>query len=364
MTNLKCVFYPHWPRNPYQRLLAERLGNLGVQVEQVGPHYLILPSLMRKGKPDILHLHALDSFFMSSSIWWSALKVIISVCQMVILRLSGVRLIWTAHDLKNHANRHMMLDRIFTILLCRLVHAIVTHCESAKREVARTFYLRNFDKIFIIPHANYVDTYENNISRKEARRKLGISEKDIVLLSLGLIRPYKGIPELIDAFKKVSHDRAKLVIAGKATTADLRELISRKAAECENIMLIPEFIPDDEIQIYMNACDATVFAFRDIFTSGSVLLAMSFSRACIAPRKGCIADVLDHLGGFLYDPKDEDGLLEAMNLAIWDKARLQNMGAHNCKVVKQWRWTRVAEMTLYMYLQFTKQQHRASVLRR
>ncbi len=349
MTTLKCLFYPHWPGNPYQRLLAEKLGNLGVRVEEAEPHFIILPNLMRRGKPDILHLHTLAPLFLSSTTLRSFLRMIISVFQLVILRLMGVRIIWTAHDLKSHANRHIMLDRIFTVLLSRLVHAIITHCETAKREVARKLYVRNLDKTFIIPHANYIDTYKNNISRSEARRKLGFSEKDVVLLSLGLIRPYKGIPELIDAFKKIPQNGAQLVIAGKPTTATLGESLERKAAGCENIKLIPEFIPDEEIQLYLNACDAAVFAFRDIFTSGSVILAMSFGRACIAPRKGCIGDVLDGSGGFLYDPDEQDGLLQALKGAIENKAALQDMGEHNLKAVEQWSWSRIAEMTFKVY---------------
>lgn len=349
MNTLKCVFYPHWPGNPYQKLLAEKLGNLGVRVEQATPHFNLLTTFLRRGKPDILHLHTLAPLFLSSTTLRSFLKMIISVFQLVILRLIGARIVWTAHDLKNHANRQIVLDRMFTVFVCELAHTIITHCETAKREVIRTFYVRNFDKIFIIPHANYIGTYQNNISRSEARRKLGVAESKIVLLSLGLIRPYKGVPELIDAFKRISRDGAQLVIAGKATTAELGELISRKAAGCENITLIPEFIPDDEIQVYMNACDAVVFAFRDIFTSGSVILAMSFGRACIAPRKGCIGDLVDESCGFLYDPDDDEGLLKAIGRGFCNRRLLERMGEHNRRLVDKWSWSCVAEMTLRLY---------------
>jgi glycosyltransferase involved in cell wall biosynthesis len=349
MITLKCVFYPHWPSNPYQKLLAEKLKSIGVQVEQTEPHFIILPGLIKDGKPDILHLHALAPLFLSSNTPRSFLRMIISIFQLAILRFIGVRIVWTAHDLKNHANRHIILDRMFTVIVSRLAHAIITHCETAKREVARTFYMKNFDKIYVIPHANYVDTYENDISPSVARRKLGISESKVVLLSLGMIRPYKGVLELIDDFKMISQDGAQLVIAGKPTTSELEELLEQKSAGCQNIKLIPEFIPDEEIQVYMNACDAAVFAFRDIFTSGSVILAMSFGRACIAPRKGCIGDVLDELGAFLYDPDEQKGLLNALISAVRDKTILKDMGQHNLKAIGQWSWSRIAEMTFNVY---------------
>jgi glycosyltransferase involved in cell wall biosynthesis len=80
-----------------------------------------------------------------------------------------------------------------------------------------------------------------------------------------------------------------------------------------------------------------------------VILAMSFGRACIAPRKGCIGDVLDGSGGFLYDPDEQEGLLQAMRSAIENKAVLQHMGEHNLNAAAQWSWSRIVGMTYSVY---------------
>lgn len=350
MTGLKVVFFPEWPNNPYQKLLIEHLEKLGVQLE----HYsysgtISLLTVLVRSKPDVLHIHSLYPFFLSLSTLKSIIRLVISLCQLLILRLMGVKIVWTAHDLKHHESKYPKLDRIFTTVVARLTHAIIAHGETAKQKVIKALHLRNGDKIFVIPHGNYLDYYENRIDQAEARKALGIPDTSLVLLFLGLIRPYKGVPDLINAFKHLHHDGVHLVIAGKVANDELVEQIKQKTMGHDNIKFMPGFVADEKIQVYMNASDIVVLPYRDILTSGSTVLAMSFSRVCIAPHRGCISDMLNDSGAFLYDPDVEEGLLEAMNRAVQKKADLLQMGEYNRQLAEQWSWNRIAEKTLEVY---------------
>ncbi len=151
------------------------------------------------------------------------------------------------------------------------------------------------------------------------------------------------------AFAALNHKEVELVIAGKTRDDGSSELIRRRCAGHPRIMYQPGFVADDDIQTYMNACDAVVLPYRDILTSGAVILAMSFGRACIAPRMGCIAETLDEKGAFIYEPEDSDGLLNAMKRAIERKADLSAMGEHNRRLAAPWGWDRIAGMTLDVY---------------
>lgn len=346
---LKVVFLPWWSRNPYQNLLTKHLEQLGVVVENFSHNsiFFLTPAVIR-WQPDIIHFHTLYPFFLSSNNFTFLCKFFTFFSQVLILKLIGVKIIWTVHDLKNHENIQVKSERIFNRFFARYVHAIITHCEIAKREVVKSFHLNNEDKIFVIPHANYIGYYENTIDRLEAQRTLGVKDAKLILLFLGLIRAYKGVPELIDAFKQLNDDRVYLVIAGKTAT-NLAEQIRQMTKGHDNIKFIPGFVADDQIQVYMNACDAVVLPYRDILTSGSAVLAMSFSRACIAPRKGCITEILDESGGILYEPDDENGLFKAIELAVQKKSELLSMGERNKLVVEQWNWKRVAQMTFTVY---------------
>ncbi|MEO1390975.1 MAG: glycosyltransferase, partial [Cyanobacteria bacterium J06634_6] len=188
-------------------------------------------------------------------------------------------------------------------------------------------------------------------SRAEARKALNIAESDFVFLFLGLIRSYKGVPELLAAFEKLDNPNARLVIAGKVHEEDieLEDLLHQKASADQSIQFIPGFVPDEDIQIYMNAADTVVFPYRDILTSGAVLLAMSFGQSCVAPRIGCISETLDSDGAFLYDPQLDSGLLEAIQKSIRKRHELPRMGKHNMRLAEGYSWERVANMTQTIY---------------
>ncbi len=99
----------------------------------------------------------------------------------------------------------------------------------------------------------------------------------------------------------------------------------------------------------MNAADVVAFPYKNILTSGAVMLAISFGRACLAPRKDCITEVLDYQGAFLYDPTLKSGLLRSMQEAIRRKDLTSGMGEYNYQKSKSWSWDHVAKKTLDVY---------------
>lgn len=350
MSGLRITFISKWSFNPYQKLLVEELTNkIGVQVTELDRHTVFLPILIKQGWPNIVHFQSMHLFFLKKSRLESLIMLFLFVAQLIILRLLGVKIIWTAHDLKNHANKHLKIDHYGTMIVCWIIHGIIAHCSAAQKEVERKFRLENANKVFVVPHGNYVGYYKNHITKIEAQNKLSVSHSKIVLLFFGWIRGYKGLVELIKIFKQLPSDEVNLVIAGKPKSDEIHQLINDEISSHENINLNAQFIPDDQVQVYMNACDAVVFPYRDILTSGAVILAMSFNKACIAPRIGCIGEILDDSGAFLYNPDDPEGLQKAMHRAITARDNLTAMGHHNRQQAEKWSWELVAEKTYEVY---------------
>ncbi len=62
-----------------------------------------------------------------------------------------------------------------------------------------------------------------------------------------------------------------------------------------------ETIPDDQMQVYLRAADAVVLPYRDVLSSGSAILAMTFGQPVIAPAIGCLPESLGSEGTILYD---------------------------------------------------------------
>ena len=188
------------------------------------------------------------------------------------------------------------------------------------------------------------------MSRIEARSRLSLPQEVLTFLFVGLIRPYKGVLELIESFQNINFANAKLVIAGKANDQQLVAYIRKKIEGDSNIQLEHRYIPDDEMQKYLAAADFVVFPYRDILTSGGIITGMTFGKAIIAPSIGCIPEVLTSSGGVLYDPDDQEGLSNAMKRAAdISMAKIQEMGKYNFGVAKQMDWQGIAASTFRVY---------------
>ncbi|MCK4815088.1 glycosyltransferase, partial [bacterium] len=306
------VFIPYWPTNPYQEELAKSLESHGVKVEKGDSLKSVFRDIIfRHYRPDILHLHWLPWFEWRIT---SFLRLSLFVLRLFVVHFLGIKLVWTVHNLRPHESKCPKVDWLVRILITRLTNTLITHTKWAKQQVVSTWRLRHSQKVLIIPHGNYIDCYENKIDQTTARKRLCICNSKLVILFLGEIKPYKGVLQLIDTFKLLGQERTHLVIAGRPLNDELTSAIRKKIQGCNNIKFAPGFVADDQIQVFMNASDIVVFPYRTILTSGAVILAMSFGRPCIAPRIGCISDILDEEGSFLYDSDDDEGLLKAMNL--------------------------------------------------
>jgi len=133
-----------------------------------------------------------------------------------------------------------------------------------------------------------------------------------VYLIFGQIRRYKGIKGAIISFKKVSSEGDILLVAGAYKDRDYEKEVRKLCEDKPNIILIPKFIEDSEVQLYFNAADVILFPYLRIFTSGNLFLALSFGKPIVAPAMGCIPELVDKSFALLYDPKSKDGLSEAM----------------------------------------------------
>lgn len=338
-------------QNPYQARLISGLKGMGFTISEAQFHQSFLPKVLGRQKADVIHLHWLHPYFRGSSYFKSLLRLSIFVIGLLILKLKGSKVVWTVHNLSNHENRYPLSDYLCSLAVSRLANCLITHSESAKNQLVKTVNLKNPDKVSVIPHGHYIDVYENNITQSEARRTLGLSDRETVFLFFGLIRPYKGILELIDAFKELEekHSHLRLLVVGQSKDEKFCELIRQQIKGSSSIHFAPRFIEDSEVQLYMNSCDLVVLPYRKMLTSGVILLAMSFGRTCIAPRLGFTSELLDAQGAFLYQPEQEEGLQQAMETAINKKEELPLMGKHNQNLAQQFSWSKVAEMTAHVY---------------
>ena len=105
------------------------------------------------------------------------------------------------------------------------------------------------------------------------------------------------------------------------------ERLEKNIIDNPAIMLVPEFIPDEAVQLYMNACDICVLPYKHITTSGAAALCLSFGRPIIAPAINCFPELITPKAGILYDPIDQDALTSALSSAstrCWSESIIFN----------------------------------------
>lgn len=347
----KTVLVAPFFSNPYQALLAAQLEPLDIAITNVQTTGLATLSIQAvRNQIQIVHLHWLHPFFVGNSNLASLRRFSLFLLNLVILRLLGVKIVWTVHNIHDHEKRHPILDRICTSAVLWLSHAVITHCESAKKELTNEFAWVRAQKVHSIVHGNYVGYYENHLSRQQACDILKLPSGHTIFLTVGQLREYKGIPELIAAFNNLRNNNY-LVIAGAPVNKTIAEKIHREVDGRANILFHPRYIPKEEMQIYLSACDVVVFPYRNTLTSGAAILAMSFGRPCIVSRAGCMPDILDQSGCFTFDESKQGDLQQALEHALERRGVLPEMGRHNFQLAKQMRWEFAAQMTAKLYRQ-------------
>jgi beta-1,4-mannosyltransferase len=285
----------------YSALVAE-----GVSVEEGDFSGRWLYRHVRAG--DYLHLHW-PSFVYATSRSRAALitSFLRFVALLMLARARGGRLLWTAHNLVPH-DRSLLpaLDRVGRRLVIGASTRVFVH-GAAAADVLVTTYPRVARKLTSIPHGHWVDYYADSVTREEARRRLSLPKDAYVYLFIGLCKPYKNVHRLVEVFRQCG-ENAVLVIAGAFQEERYRELIVGLAAGDPRIRLYPTFIPDDDMQLFLRACDIVVAPYREILTSGTAMLAMSFGRPVISIAAGHVRDVVTAECGILFDPNDAAGL--------------------------------------------------------
>ncbi len=124
--------------------------------------------------------------------------------------------------------------------------------------------------------------------------------------NFGLIRPYKGVSELVSAFRSCAGEELHLVVMGEPSTPELGEDIESLAADDPRITLMLRHVDDDQLAAEVRRCSLVVLPHQNMHNSSSLLLALSLDRPALVPATDVTRDVQSEVGPqwvYLYDGK-------------------------------------------------------------
>ena len=295
-----------------------------------------------KYRPSFLHFDWITSYYYRRWSWLTYVSVVGFCGQIILARLMGVKVVWTLHNLQPHDQHGLTIHRYCQRFLARRCEWIRVFSPDTVARAAAELGVSE-SKFRIVPEGDYVKVYANHVSREEARRRLGLPGSAKGFLNIGLIKPYKGVLGLVQAFRKVHAASAYLLIAGKVMDLEYGAKIRQYLPD--HARLIDQFIPDDELQIYFNAADVVVLPFQEIENSGSVIMAMGFAKPIIAPRMGVVEERLRQQAEWLYDLVEE--LPAKLQYATEvPRGSLEAMGNRNFEALAKYDWNDFAILFL------------------
>jgi glycosyltransferase involved in cell wall biosynthesis len=161
---------------------------------------------------------------------------------------------------------------------------------------------------------------DTDLAPAEAKKILGLRSDERTILFLGRLRPYKGIEHLIAAFQQLlaGQSNYRLVVAGAPNKGDegyveeLRRLAVRELGQGQ-VLLRAEFIPDNEMELYLKAADVLVLPYKDIFQSGVLFLAYAFGLPVVATDVGSFREeIIEGKTGFICRPDNPADLASTL----------------------------------------------------
>ena len=173
--------------------------------------------------------------------------------------------------------------------------------------------MNDLEKFTNTSHKKYLlhplyTAFGDKIPKQEARLKLHLKQDDRIILFFGLIRKYKGLDLLIEAFSLLkANPHNKLLIAGEfyEDKQPYFDLISKYKLE-EQIILLNQFIPNDDVKYYFSAADIVALPYRSATQSGVTQVSFHFEVPTLVTNVGGLGEIIPHnVAGYVVEPNPQ-----------------------------------------------------------
>jgi glycosyltransferase involved in cell wall biosynthesis len=163
-----------------------------------------------------------------------------------------------------------------------------------------------------------------------------------VVLFFGLLRPYKGLDVLLDAWRGI--DDAELWVVGRPFGARLPEPLP------PGVRAEPRFVADAEVPALFRRADLVVLPYREIDQSGVLFTALAFGRPLVLSDAGGFPEVAGHGAAELVPAGDAAALHATLTRLLADPARRTRLAEASARAAREhYAWDRIAERHLALY---------------
>ncbi len=185
----------------------------------------------------------------------------------------------------------------------------VTLCDAVAEDLKKLSPATRYE---VIPHPLYTQ-FGPARDRYASEEKLGLEHGRKNILFFGLIREYKGLDILLEAFEGLG-DEYQLIVAGEpyGSFDKYSQIIGRSMAK-DRIRLFLQFIDDDDVADYFSAADVVVLPYRNATQSGISAISYHFEVPLIVTDTGGLQEMIGDRGtGLVAKECTREAVLEEM----------------------------------------------------
>jgi glycosyltransferase involved in cell wall biosynthesis len=222
--------------------------------------------------------------------------------------------------------------------------AVVAHSEHSARRLREEVGLAA-DRVRVIPHGAF--DYLTRLPQESPLPTELEGAEGPVILFFGLLRPYKGLDVLLEAFRELHG--AELWIVGNPRM-DVEPLHRLAARASGRVRFLTRFVADAEIPPIFRRADLVVLPYTDAEHSGVLYTGLAFGKPLVLSAVGGFPEVAASGAARLVSPGDAGGLAQALaELSADAAARSRLASAAKQAAETTYSWEAVAARTLALY---------------
>jgi len=272
--------------------------------------------------------------------WWTSS---IAHIYLAIITLSGrkTHFVMEFHEVVDPLEYAILPLQLYAKFMGRIIRGaasmFIVHSEHDRHLIASQYNIQP-SKISVIPHGLY-DHYPV-LDRKSSKRKMDADGK-FVILFFGLLRPYKGVTTLIEAFEKSDRniqDNSVLIIAGEAWEDKESVIRIEQSPLRDKIVMVNRYIADEDVPEFFSAADILVLPYTRASQSGVAHIGIAYGLPIIASKVGGLIESLgSYMGTCFIEASDVNGLVKAL------KDQYEKKNSLRYDPPSEMRWEQVAE---------------------
>lgn len=231
---------------------------------------------------DVLHLHWPEKLLRGRDPLRTAARYAATLALLARLTLTRTAVVRTLHNVRPHEPGGRLEALVLRALDRRTSLAIRLVPTTPLPDAAPAG-----TPLVTIPHAHYRGWY--------ARHPRPATVPGRVLF-FGLVRPYKGVEDLLAAFRELPGDDVSLRVVGSPESDELARTVRDLAAGDDRIGLRLEYVDEATLATEAGEAQLVVLPYRELHSSGAALLALSLDRPVLVPAGATATDLAHEVG--------------------------------------------------------------------